>query len=109
MRAAAPTTSSASAKAMWCAPPAGSRSWPRSATSWSRRSGDIPIRVKDVAEVTIGRDLRTGSASMNGREAVLGTVLMLVGGNSRTVAAAATPRSTRSTGRCRRASAPGPS
>jgi len=50
---------------------------------------DIPIRVKDVAEITIGRDLRTGSASMNGRETVLGTALMLVGGNSRTVAAAA--------------------
>jgi cobalt-zinc-cadmium resistance protein CzcA len=50
--------------------------------------GDIPIYVKDVAEVTIGRDLRLGSASMNGREAVLGTVLMLVGGNSRTVASA---------------------
>ena len=50
--------------------------------------GDIPIHVKDVAEVTIGRDLRLGSASMNGREAVLGTVLMLVGGNSRTVATA---------------------
>jgi heavy metal efflux system protein len=50
--------------------------------------GDIPIHVKDVAEVTIGRDLRLGSASMNAREAVLGTVLMLVGGNSRTVAAA---------------------
>ena len=50
--------------------------------------GDIPIHVKDVAEVTIGRDLRLGSASMNGHEAVLGTVLMLVGGNSRTVAAA---------------------
>jgi cobalt-zinc-cadmium resistance protein CzcA len=50
---------------------------------------DIPIHVRDVADITIGRDLRTGSASMNGRETVLGTVLMLVGGNSRTVAAAA--------------------
>ena len=50
--------------------------------------GDIPIHVKDVAQVKIGRDLRLGSASMNGHEAVLGTVLMLVGGNSRTVAAA---------------------
>ncbi len=50
--------------------------------------GDIPIHVKDVALVTNGRDLRLGSASMNGHEAVLGTVLMLVGGNSRTVAAA---------------------
>ena len=50
---------------------------------------DIPVRVRDVADISIGRELRTGSASMNGRETVLGTVLMLVGGNSRTVAAAA--------------------
>jgi cobalt-zinc-cadmium resistance protein CzcA len=49
----------------------------------------VPVRVKDVAQVTVGRELRTGSASVNGREVVLGTVLMLVGGNSRTVAAAA--------------------
>lgn len=49
----------------------------------------VPVRVKDVAEVSIGRELRTGSASINGREVVLGTALMLVGGNSRTVAAAA--------------------
>ena len=49
--------------------------------------GDTPVYVKDVADVTAGRDLRLGSASMNGRETVLGTVLMLVGGNSRTVAA----------------------
>ena len=51
--------------------------------------GGVPVRVKDVAEVTVGRELRTGSASVNGREVVLGTVLMLVGDNSRTVAAAA--------------------
>jgi heavy metal efflux system protein len=50
--------------------------------------GDIPIHVKDVATVTVGHDLRLGSASIDGHEAVLGTVLMLVGGNSRTVAAA---------------------
>jgi len=49
--------------------------------------GDTPVYVKDVADVTVGRDLRSGTASMNGRETVLGTVLMLVGGNSRTVAA----------------------
>lgn len=48
-----------------------------------------PLRVKDVADVTIGRELRTGSASLDGREAVLGTALMLIGGNSRTVSAAA--------------------
>src|SRR6266516_3449707 len=49
----------------------------------------VPVRVKDAAEVTIGKELRTGSASVNGREVVLGTALMLIGGNSRTVAAAA--------------------
>src|SRR5712671_2901355 len=49
----------------------------------------VPVRVNDVAEVTIGKELRTGSASVNGREIVLGTALMLIGGNSRTVAAAA--------------------
>src|SRR3954468_2246426 len=49
----------------------------------------VPVRIKDVAEVTIGRELRTGSASVNGREVVLGTALMLIGGNSRTVPAAA--------------------
>ncbi len=48
---------------------------------------DTPVYVKDVAEVTVGRDLRLGTASMNGHETVLGTALMLVGGNSRTVAA----------------------
>jgi heavy metal efflux system protein len=49
----------------------------------------VPVRVKDVAEVVLGRELRMGSASLNGQEVVLGTVLMLIGGNSRTVAAAA--------------------
>src|SRR6266508_5131664 len=48
--------------------------------------GAVPVRIKDVAEVTLGRELRTGSASVNGREVVLGTALMLIGGNSRTVA-----------------------
>jgi cobalt-zinc-cadmium resistance protein CzcA len=51
--------------------------------------GAVPVRVKDVAQVALGHDLRTGSASVNGREVVLGTALMLIGGNSRTVAAAA--------------------
>ena len=51
--------------------------------------GGVPVHVKDLAQVTVGRDLRTGSASVNGREVVLGTALMLVGGNSRTVSAAA--------------------
>ncbi|CAO4165029.1 MULTISPECIES: efflux RND transporter permease subunit [Methylobacteriaceae] len=54
--------------------------------------GGVPVRVKDIAEVRIGRDLRTGSASEDGREAVVGTALMLIGENSRTVAAAVDAR-----------------
>ncbi len=53
----------------------------------SSRRG-VPIHLKDVAEVGIGRELRTGSASSNGNEVVVGTALMLLGANSRTVAAA---------------------
>ncbi|MDX2264774.1 MAG: CusA/CzcA family heavy metal efflux RND transporter [Hyphomicrobiales bacterium] len=48
----------------------------------------LPIRVRDIAEVSIGRELRTGSASTEGREAVVGTALMLIGGNGRTVSGA---------------------
>ncbi len=44
-----------------------------------------PITVRDVAEVLMGRELRTGAATENGREVVLGTVFMLLGENSRTV------------------------
>ncbi|GAJ02540.1 unnamed protein product, partial [marine sediment metagenome] len=54
--------------------------------------GGTPVRIKDVATVGIGRELRTGSASMNGEEAVVGTALMLIGGNSRTVSAAVDAR-----------------
>ncbi|WP_440533934.1 CusA/CzcA family heavy metal efflux RND transporter [Variovorax sp. YR566] len=48
----------------------------------------IPLRVQDVAEVGIGKELRTGAATDNGREVVLGTVFMLIGENSRTVSQA---------------------
>jgi cobalt-zinc-cadmium resistance protein CzcA len=48
-----------------------------------------PVVVGDVAEVAIGKDLRTGAATMNGEEVVLGTVFMLMGENSRIVARAA--------------------
>ncbi len=48
-----------------------------------------PLRVKDVADVLIGKELRTGSATQNGKEVVLGTVHMLIGENSRLVAQAA--------------------
>lgn len=51
--------------------------------------GAVPVRIRDVAEVAIGGEIRTGSASRDGREAVIGTALMLIGSNSRTVATAA--------------------
>jgi cobalt-zinc-cadmium resistance protein CzcA len=50
--------------------------------------GGVAIRVRDVAEVGIGRELRTGAATDNGREVVLGTVFMLIGQNSRSVSQA---------------------
>ncbi|PXX42046.1 efflux RND transporter permease subunit [Undibacterium pigrum] len=46
---------------------------------------NIPVRIGDIAEVSIGRELRTGAATENGREVVLGTVFMLIGENSRKV------------------------
>jgi len=48
----------------------------------------VPVRIEDVADVGIGRELRTGAATENGEEVVLGTVFMLVGQNSRAVALA---------------------
>ncbi|OBP16959.1 cation transporter [Rheinheimera sp. SA_1] len=47
---------------------------------------DGPVRVQDVAEVAIGKQLRTGAATQDGDEVVLGTVMMLLGQNSRVVA-----------------------
>lgn len=49
----------------------------------------VPIRVKNVADVLIGKELRTGAATQNGHEVVLGTAFMLIGENSRTVSQAA--------------------
>ena len=53
---------------------------------------ETPIRVQDVASVAISSDLRTGAATMNGEEVVLGTVFMLMGENSRTVSQAVASR-----------------
>lgn len=53
----------------------------------ANRSG-LPIYMRDIAKVGIGRELRTGSASGNGSEVVVGTALMLIGENSRTVSEA---------------------
>src|SRR3546814_12094446 len=44
----------------------------------------VPVRVRDVADVTIGGELRTGAASPTGEQAVTGTALMPSGENSRT-------------------------
>ena len=54
--------------------------------------GGVPIRIADVADVTIGEELRTGAATEDGKEIVLGTVFMLVCENSRIVARAAGAR-----------------
>jgi cobalt-zinc-cadmium resistance protein CzcA len=46
----------------------------------------VPVRVRDVAEVGEGRELRTGAATHGGKETVIGTAIMLVGENGRAVA-----------------------
>ncbi len=53
-----------------------------------RRDG-VPIRVRDVAGVGEGKELRTGAATQNGHEVVVGTAFMLFGANSRDVSQAA--------------------
>ena len=52
----------------------------------------LPLRIADVAEVAEGSELRTGAATKDGREVVLGTVFMLMGENSRDVAQRAAAR-----------------
>ncbi len=57
----------------------------------ARREG-IPVRLRELARVDEGKELRSGAATENGREVVLGTVFMLVGENSRAVAQRAAKR-----------------
>lgn len=57
-----------------------------------KMAGTAPIRVGDVAQVGTGSALRTGAATQDGHEVVLGTVLMRVGENSRAVASAVAAR-----------------
>jgi cobalt-zinc-cadmium resistance protein CzcA len=59
----------------------------------SSRQG-VPIRIKNVADVLLGKELRNGAATQNGEEVVLGTAHMLIGENSRTVALAAAEKLT---------------
>jgi len=51
-----------------------------------KQNQGTPILVKDVATVSLGKELRSGAATQNGREVVMSTVFMLIGENSRTVA-----------------------
>ncbi|HET8697030.1 MAG TPA: CusA/CzcA family heavy metal efflux RND transporter, partial [Gammaproteobacteria bacterium] len=53
----------------------------------AQRNG-VPITVRDVADVGLGKELRTGAATRDGEETVIGTAVMLLGANSRTVARA---------------------
>ena len=45
----------------------------------------VPVSIRDVADVAYGKQLRTGAATRDGEETVLGTAVMLIGDNSRTV------------------------
>lgn len=57
--------------------------------------GGAPLRVRDVAAVTIGGGLRAGSGSCDGEEVVIGTAMKLIGANSRAVASAVDESMTR--------------
>ncbi len=46
----------------------------------------VAYYVKDVADVALGSELRTGAGTVDGQEAVIGTAILLYGENSRTVA-----------------------
>ncbi|HEY5758736.1 MAG TPA: CusA/CzcA family heavy metal efflux RND transporter, partial [Steroidobacter sp.] len=48
----------------------------------------VPVAIRDVAEVAFGKQLRTGAATRDGEETVLGTAVMLIGENSRVVSKA---------------------
>jgi len=53
-----------------------------------RSEQGVPLRIRDIANIEEGKELRNGAATQNGREVVMSTVFMLVGENSRTVAKA---------------------
>ena len=53
---------------------------------------DAPVRIRDLAEVGYGKELRTGAATKDGAEVVLGTAFMLLGENSRVVSQAVAER-----------------
>src|SRR3989338_6761115 len=57
-----------------------------------KNTDGVPVRIGDVAEVGLGKELRTGAATENGQEVVLGTAFMLIGENSRYVSQAVDQR-----------------
>ena len=61
----------------------------------------VPITLDQVATVRTGQGIRIGSASENGHEVVVGTAVMRIGENSRTVSTAVSERLKRSAARCR--------
>jgi cobalt-zinc-cadmium resistance protein CzcA len=48
----------------------------------------VPVKVQDIANINLGKALRSGAGTLEGQETVIGTTMMLVGENSRTVAKA---------------------
>ena len=54
--------------------------------------GGVPIQLSQIARIEVGHEPRSGAATQNGAEVVLGTVFMLVGENSREVARSAAQR-----------------
>ncbi len=48
----------------------------------------LPVRIRDIATVGLGKEMRSGAATQNGHEVVMSTVFMLIGENSRTVSKA---------------------
>lgn len=50
--------------------------------------GGVPVSIRDIADVAYGKQLRTGAATRDGEETVLGTAVMLIAENSRTVSQA---------------------
>jgi cobalt-zinc-cadmium resistance protein CzcA len=59
----------------------------------AHRAG-VPVTIRDVADVGFGKQLRTGAATRDGEETVLGTAVMLIGENSRTVSKAVSAKLT---------------
>jgi len=57
----------------------------------AKRQG-VPVTIQDVANIQLGSELRSGAATQNGQEVVLGTAFMLIGENSRQVSQAAADR-----------------